>query len=146
MNEIDLILTANVWLFFRIICGLCGIAVALHFHCMANFLRKSSLFVKLTLTATTANGVLLAVSALQASLLGCLVFGVAALACVLTVQLEAWRAGVHISDYIDRAYKIKQKSDEELRSVQLMSLHDYMDQPYTTPAELKEDQDSKKPD
>ena len=82
----------------RVLLVVAGVGVAVHYHLMANFMRRSPHWVKvLALPLASAGGVGMIFCGAYGSLLGGVLAATAAMCAVVAINLAAWSNGAHIS-------------------------------------------------
>jgi hypothetical protein len=95
-----------------------GLAVAVHFHCMANFLTQAPHLVKaLLVPAATAAGVGMAMSGAFGSISYGMMFGAAAAGAMAGIHIAAWSAGAYVSEQFARAARMRQNTTRFMREM-----------------------------
>lgn len=79
---------------------LCGIAVYVHFICMANFMKKAPFLLKyILLPAASGLGVLTSISSLLMKLELALISASLTLGAIICIWIVCWARGLKVSDF-----------------------------------------------
>jgi hypothetical protein len=92
----------------RVLLFVGGLAIAVHYLLMANFMARAPHSIKaIALPAITASGVGMAACALSGALHMGLLFGTLAAGVMVGVNLAAWAAGAYVSNQFQRAAEVR---------------------------------------
>lgn len=93
-----------------------GLAVAVHYHCMANFITKAPHWVRgVVLPVLTAAGVGMVWAGLSGNVPTGALFALLAAGLMPAVHLAAWAAGAYVAEQFERAERLKRQRYAFLR-------------------------------